>query len=197
MLLKKKSRAYLGIVIGLALISLAAAVQLLLEKIELWKNPDYVPSCSWNPLFSCQGPMESWQASVFIIPNPVIGIVGFSFVILLAFTAFFVQFPKWYWGLFAGGVTFAYGLVSWLITQSLYDIQALCIYCMIVWACVIPMFWLTWAEFFKTFYEEKKQAIYFDKLKWAIIIANYFIVMLMIYLQFTDFFVFLIKGWFN
>lgn len=182
----KQSKAYLVTMIVLAFISLVSAVQLTLEKIELWKNPDYVPTCSWNPLFSCQGPMNSWQSSVFVLPNPIIGIAGFSLVILIAFTAFFVKLPKWYWATYLGGIVAAFGFVIWLITQSLYDIQALCIYCMIVWSCLIPMFWLTLAEFFKTFYPNKSFSKRFNQLKWAIIIASYLTVILMIYTQFSS-----------
>lgn len=195
-MLLTKNKPYLISMIVLAFISLVSATQLTLEKIELWKNPDYVPTCSWNPLFSCQGPMQSWQAGVFGIPNPIIGMVGFAFVVLIAFTAFFVQLPKWYWALYSLGVTFAYGFIVWLITQALYDIEALCVYCMIVWVCVIPMFWLTWAEFFKAHYPNNKASFYFNRLKWPIIILNYVIVIVMIYVQFTGPLNFLIKSLF-
>lgn len=182
-MLIKQHKSYLITVIILSTIALFSALQLLMEKIELWKNPNYIPTCSWNPLFSCQGPMSSWQSSVFIIPNPVIGIVGFSLVILIAFTAFFVQHPKWYWATYTIGTFGAFLFITWLMTQSLYDIQALCIYCMIVWATVIPLFWLTLAEYLKT-YHQNKWVTRFNQLKWLIIIINYFTIILMIYLQF-------------
>ena len=31
--------------------------------------------------------------------------------------------------------------MHWLIAQSLYDIGALCPYCMAVWAVTVPIFW--------------------------------------------------------
>jgi len=188
-----KSKSFVIPTIVLALISLASAIQLTLEKIELWKNPNYIPTCSWNPLFSCQGPMNSWQSSVFVLPNPIIGIAGFAILALIAFTALFVKFPKWYWTLWLTGVTAAFGFIIWLITQSLYDIQALCIYCMIVWTCVIPIFWITVSEYIKTYYPNVTWLSYVARAKWALIIASYFTVALMIYLQFSDFFNLLIR----
>lgn len=39
---------------------------------------------------------------------------------------------------------FGIGLVSWLQYQSLYEIGALCPYCMVVWSVTIPIFiWVT------------------------------------------------------
>lgn len=181
-------------IIGLSLIALLAALQLLLEKIELWKNPDYIPSCSWNPLFSCQGPMESWQSAALFIPNPVLGAMGFTGLIIVAITALFTTLPKLYWKFYLAGITFAYGYIFWLITQSLYDIQALCIYCMVVWAMVIPIFWLSLTTYLKTFVKETTLTKRLYQSRWAIIIVNYFIVAGMIYLQFADFFNFLIRN---
>jgi len=41
------------------------------------------------------------------------------------------------------GVTFGVLFVHWLMFQSLYEIGALCPYCMVVWAVMIPIFWYT------------------------------------------------------
>ncbi|GAA3013484.1 hypothetical protein GCM10020229_26000 [Kitasatospora albolonga] len=38
---------------------------------------------------------------------------------------------------------FGIGFVTWLMTQTLYSIGALCPYCMVVWAAMIPLFWYT------------------------------------------------------
>lgn len=181
-------------IIGLSFIALLAALQLMLEKIELWKNPNYIPTCSWNPLFSCQGPMESWQSAALFIPNPLLGTMGFAGLIIVAITALFAKLPKIYWKFYLAGVTFAYGYIFWLITQSLYDIQALCIYCMVVWAMVIPIFWLSVTSYVKTFGKETKVNQRFYQSRWAIIAFNYFAVMAMIYFQFADFFNFLLRG---
>lgn len=187
--MNKKSFLITSII--LAVISLVSATKLLLEEIELWKNPNYIPSCSWNPMFSCQGPMSSWQAHVFGVPNPVIGIVGFSLVILITFTALFVKLPKWYWTAYLIGISAAMVFIAWLITQTLYDIHALCIYCMIVWACIIPLFWLTLSKYITEFYPNS-WAKFIPRFKVPLIIASYGTIVLMIYAQFYSFINFMI-----
>ena len=133
-----------------SIIGVAASTILLFEKIELWKNPDYIPSCSWNPLFSCQGPMMSWQASaIFGIPYPLIGAVGFTLAGVIAVILATSHTPAWlrlaWW--IGNGAALVY--VFWLMTQSLFVIEALCIYCMVIWAVTIILFWAstaTWAD---------------------------------------------------
>ncbi len=63
-------------------IGLAAAFTLTVEKIEILINPAYVPSCSINPVLSCGSVMITPQASVFGFPNPLIGIVAFTVVVV-------------------------------------------------------------------------------------------------------------------
>lgn len=51
-------------------VGLASAMTLTIEKIELLINPDYIPSCSINPVLSC-GSVRSRRrhpCSVFPIP---------------------------------------------------------------------------------------------------------------------------------
>ena len=130
-------------VIG-GLIGLAAATIITIEKIEKLENPDYVPSCSLNPVVSCGSVMDSEQASAFGFPNPLIGIAAFAVVatvgvvLLTGFTP-----PRWFWLGMQAGATFGVVFVHWLIHASLYDIKALCPYCMVVWAVTIPIFWYT------------------------------------------------------
>ncbi|WP_436763494.1 vitamin K epoxide reductase family protein [Streptosporangium sp. V21-05] len=129
------------LVIGGA-VGLLAAFVLTVEKIALLKDPDYVPSCSVNPVLSCGSIMTTPQAELFGFPNPLLGVAGFAVVVtagaaLLAGAAF----GRWFWLGLQAGVTCGAVLVHWLILQSLYVIGALCPYCMIVWAVTIPLFW--------------------------------------------------------
>ena len=125
-------------------IGLLAAFVLAVEKIALLEDPDYVPSCSLNPVLSCGSIMRTPQAEVFGFPNPLLGIAGFA-VVLTTGVALLAgaRLPGWYWlGLHLGaglGVLFTH----WLAFESLYVIGALCPYCMVVWAVVIPVFWYT------------------------------------------------------
>lgn len=121
-------------------IGLVASVTLTLEKIDVLLDPAYVPSCNINPILSCGSVMITPQASLLGFPNPLIGLVAFTVVVvtgLLAVTK--VVLPQWYWiGLTAGLVVGA-AFVHWLIFQSLYRIGALCPYCMVVWVVTIAL----------------------------------------------------------
>ena len=121
-------------------IGLASALTLTIEKIELLINPSYVPSCSINPVLSCGSVMITPQASLLGFPNPLIGIVSFSVVVVTGVLALAkVALPRWYWAGLAGGTLLGTVFVHWLIFQSLYRIGALCPYCMVVWAVTIPL----------------------------------------------------------
>jgi uncharacterized membrane protein len=122
-------------------VGLLASATLLVEKIEMLKDPKFVPSCSINPVLACGSVIVTPQASVFGPPNPLFGVIAFSVVIVTGVLAVAkVGLPRWYWvGLMIGtglGVAF----VHWLAFESLYEIGALCPYCMVVWSVTIPLF---------------------------------------------------------
>ena len=124
------------------LLGLAASFVLAVEKYALLADPSYVPTCSLNPVLSCGSIMASPQAEAFGFPNPLLGIAGFAVVAgtgaaLLAGA----RLAAWFWGGLQVGVTCAVVFVHWLIFSSLYRIDALCPYCMVVWAVTIPLFW--------------------------------------------------------
>lgn len=122
-------------------LGLTAALTLTVEKIELLIDPSYVPSCSINPVLSCGSVMVTPQASVFGFPNSLIGIVAFTVVLVTGVLAVAkVRLPRWYWAGLAVGTLLGTVFVHWLIVQSLYEIGALCPYCMVVWTVTIPLF---------------------------------------------------------
>jgi uncharacterized membrane protein len=121
-------------------LGLAAALTLTIEKIEILINPNYVPSCSINPVLSCGSVMVTKQASAFGFPNPLIGIVAFTVVVVTGVLAVAkVRLPRWYWAGLVIGTLLGVAFIHWLIFQSLYRIGALCPYCMVVWAVTIPL----------------------------------------------------------
>lgn len=125
-------------------IGLTAAFTLLVEKIALLEDPDYVPSCSINPILSCGSIMRTDQAEAFGFPNPIIGVAGFAVVVTIGMAMLAgARFRRWFWVGLQAGVTFGIIFVHWLIFESLYRIDALCPYCTVVWAVMIPMFWYT------------------------------------------------------
>ncbi len=125
-------------------IGFVASFALSIEEYLSLLNPDYVTSCSLNPVVSCGSVMESDQATLFGFPNPLIGIAAFavvvtSGVVLLAG----LKPPRWFWVGMQLGTTLGVIFVHWLMVQSLYVIGALCPYCMVVWVVTIAAFWYT------------------------------------------------------
>ncbi|MFD8920458.1 vitamin K epoxide reductase family protein [Streptomyces sp. NPDC059569] len=126
------------------LTGLLAAFTLTIERFALLEDPSYTPSCSINPVLSCGSVMTTPQAEVLGFPNPLLGIAGFAVVTVLGTVLLAgAILPRWFWLVIQAGVTLGAIFVHWLIFQSLYRIDALCPYCMVVWAVMIPVFWYT------------------------------------------------------
>jgi uncharacterized membrane protein len=123
-------------------IGFVASFVLAVERIALLNDPDYVPTCSFNPILSCGSVMQTWQAEAFGFPNPLIGIAAFAVVTTVGVVLLTgATLPRWFWLGLEAGALFGVVLVHWLIVQSLYSIGALCPYCMVVWVVTIPIFW--------------------------------------------------------
>ena len=126
-------------------IGLAAAVQLTIDKFILLQNKidgvETALSCDFSAFVSCGGVMDSAQAEAFGFPNSIIGIVGFSVVTVLG-VLFWTGAPvvRWVWTALQLGCLFGIGFVTWLQYQSIYQLELLCPYCMVVWAVMIPLF---------------------------------------------------------
>lgn len=125
---------------GLA--GLAASSVLTFEKLRMMTDPAYAPSCDFSAVVNCGSVMGSPQSAVFGFPNSFLGIAGFAVVALVGGALLArVRLDGWFWAGLQVGVTAGAVFVHWLITQSLYEIGALCPYCMIVWSVTIPIFW--------------------------------------------------------
>lgn len=136
------SRALVWLLAIGGLIGLVSSATLLIERILLAEDPTYVPSCSLNPVLSCGSVMVTDQAALFGFPNPILGVAAFPIVITTAMALFAGgRLARWYWLGLQLGVTAGMALISWLAYQSIYAIDALCPYCMVVWAVTIPIFW--------------------------------------------------------
>ena len=130
----KKSNAWLfGTMLVFAIVAFIAAFVLSVEKIEIIKNPDAQLSCSVNLVLNCASVMKTPQAGVFGFPNSYLGIMGFAIVIAVAmggllgvkYTRSYLVTAQIFYGL---GLLFAY----WLFFQSVYVIQILCPWCLVV-----------------------------------------------------------------
>lgn len=122
-------------------VGLLSAIILTVEKVHLLKNPSAALSCDLNPIIACGSVINTPQASAFGFPNPIIGIAGFAIVLTIGMAMLAgARFKRWFWIGLQLGTIFGVGFVTWLQYQSIYNIGALCPYCMVVWAVTIPIF---------------------------------------------------------
>ena len=172
------------------IIGIFASIELIIQKIAVLSDPDFVPNCDINPILSCGSVISTEQASLFGFPNPVLGVIGFTIVIMfgaLLFTG--VEMPRLMWlglnfGALAGMV-----FVIWLVSQSLYVIGALCPWCMVVWAVTIPIFWQVTTDNLASnkFRLGKGLSEIIVTLKWVLIAGSYLIIMALIFVRWQDF----------
>ena len=177
------------LVVG-GIIGIFASIELIIQKIAVLSDPDFVPNCDINPILSCGSVISTEQASLFGFPNPVLGVIGFTIVIMfgaLLFTG--VEMPRLMWlglnfGALAGMV-----FVIWLVSQSLYVIGALCPWCMVVWAVTIPIFWQVTTDNLagNRLSLGKGLSEIIVTLKWILITGSYLIIMALIFVRWQDF----------
>lgn len=129
----KSTRGVFGTMLAFGAIGLIASFVLAVEEFHLLKNSDTILSCSFNLVLNCAAVMKTWQASVFGFPNMFIGLMGFPLVIMIALLGLSkVSFPRW----FLVGAEIGIGLAAlfayWLFFNSVYIIQVLCPWCLVV-----------------------------------------------------------------
>ena len=177
------------LVVG-GIIGIFASIELIIQKIAVLSNPGFVPNCDINPVLSCGSVISTEQASLFGFPNPVLGVIGFSIVIMFGALLFAgVELPRSMWlglniGALAGMV-----FVIWLVSQSLYVIGALCPWCMVVWAVTIPIFWQVTTDNLASerLSLGKSLSEIIVTLKWILVGASYLIIMALIFVRWQDF----------
>lgn len=129
----KSNRWIFGTMLAFGIVGLAAAFVLSVEELTVLKNPDAILSCSFNVVLNCSTVMQTWQAHVFGFPNMYIGLMAFPIIITVALLGLSnAVLPRWFWRAanigYLLGTLFAY----WLFFNSLYVIQVLCPWCLLV-----------------------------------------------------------------
>ena len=130
---KKADNAAFIVVLLFSFTALIAAFTLSVEKIQKLMNPKVELSCSINLVLDCGKVMETAQSHVFGFPNMFIGLMAYPILIAVALLGLSgVRLPRWYMrtaniGILLGAV-FAY----WLFFNSLYVIEILCPWCLVV-----------------------------------------------------------------
>ncbi|MER7764648.1 vitamin K epoxide reductase family protein [Streptomyces sp. NPDC097619] len=112
------------------------------DRIRTLEDPFFTPGCNVDALFSCGDVMTTWQGNLLGFPNMLLGLAGFSALAALGLALLAgAEFARPLWLLVQAGVSAAFLFVLWLFAQCLYVIGALCPWCMVVWAVVVPLFW--------------------------------------------------------
>lgn len=183
---KKSQRLpYLFIIAGT--IGLAMSFLITTDKIQLLKDPSYIPPCNISPFISCGSVMSTPQAEVFGFSNSLIGLAFFGGIIALGFALLSgAQFKRWLWLLLQGATGLSAIFVYWLAYQSIFHIGSLCPYCMVVWAVTIPL-----ALYVKLYNVgagylpvSKKCAAWSQKYNWVFLIALYALILVPILWKF-------------
>jgi len=183
-----RQTAWILVIAGI--IGIVASIELIIQKIAVLSNPDFVPNCDINPVLSCGSVINTEQASLFGFPNPVLGVIGFTTVIMFGALLFAgVELPRSMWlGLNLGALAGMF-FVIWLVGQSLYVIGALCPWCMVVWSVTIPIFWQVTVDNLSSkklsFGESFSEIVV--ALKWILVGASYLIVIGLIFVRWSDF----------
>jgi uncharacterized membrane protein len=123
-----------------AIAGLLVSFQLLVEKYRVLGNPGYLPSCTLSETIDCGTVVSSWQSTVFGFPNPIIGLIAYTIVFVLAvLSTTRIGFPRWVWvGLFVGSIV-GIVFVHWLAWQTAYVLQAVCVYCVVAWISTLTI----------------------------------------------------------
>ncbi|TAL14907.1 vitamin K epoxide reductase family protein [Patescibacteria group bacterium] len=116
-----------------ALLSLLAAFVLSVESIDIAKNPNVQLSCSINAVINCATVARHPSASLLGFPNSFLGLVAEPVVITVAIAGLAgVRFPRRFLFVaqifYTAGFAFAY----YLLFTSMFVIQALCPWCLLV-----------------------------------------------------------------
>lgn len=175
--------AWLVLLTGL--VGWVSSLALTVEDFKQLQNPNYSPSCSFNPILSCGSVMATDQASVLGFPNSIIGIAGFSVVGTLAVLAIAgVGLPRWVWGGLWLGAAAGTVFICWLIFQSMYRINALCPYCMAVWAIITPLLAVLTQQLWGA---DRGPLGVVAQWRWTLVALSYAVVLVLGFLQFQDY----------
>lgn len=122
-----------GYMLFSSLVSLTASFVLSVDAIALAKNPDADLSCNINSVISCGTVGSTWQANLLGFPNAFLGLIAEPVVITIAVASLArVKFPRGF--MLAAQVVYTIGVVFayWLFFQSMFVINALCPWCLLV-----------------------------------------------------------------
>lgn len=113
--------------------SLVASFVLSIDALRLAEDPTADLGCNINAVISCGTVASSWQSSLLGFPNAFLGLMTEPVVITIAVASLAgLKFPRWFMvtaqAIYTLGLVFAY----WLFQQAMFEIGALCPWCLLV-----------------------------------------------------------------
>lgn len=123
---------FLSMLIG-AILSLIASFVLSVEAVELARDPGATLSCSINVILNCATVALHPSASLWGFPNSFLGLIAEPVVITVAIAGLSgIKFPRKF--MFAAQIGYTLGLIFafYLFYTSMFVIQALCPWCLLV-----------------------------------------------------------------
>ncbi len=113
--------------------SLVASFVLAVDALRLAEDPTADLGCNINAVISCGTVAGAWQSSLLGFPNAFLGLVTEPVVNTIAVASLGgVRFPRWF--MFSAQVVYTVGLAFayWLFHQAMFDIGALCPWCLLI-----------------------------------------------------------------
>ena len=116
-----------------AILSLIASFVLSVEAIELARNPNAVLTCSVNAIINCATVASHPSATIFGFPNSFLGLLAEPVVITVAIAGLSgVKFPRKFMLVAQICYTLGFLFAYYLLYVSMFIIQALCPWCLLV-----------------------------------------------------------------
>lgn len=138
---KIENRNNFIILLIFSLIALYASFMLTVDEFYLLKNPEASLNCSINLVVNCATVMQTWQASIFGFPNMIIGLIAYTALVTVAIVALSgVKLPKTFMLVVNFGSLAGIVFSEWLTYQSVYVIEVLCPYCLVVLISTLLIF---------------------------------------------------------
>lgn len=122
-----------GYMLFSSLLSLVASFVLSVDAIAIAADPDAILACNINAVISCGTVGSTWQANLLGFPNAFLGLIAEPVVITIAVASLGgVRFPRWFMLAAQIVYTIGFGFAYWLFYQSMFNINALCPWCLLV-----------------------------------------------------------------
>lgn len=129
------------VILVFSTLALFASFMLAVDHFAILQNPSTKLNCSINVVLNCSTVMQTWQSSLFGFPNTILGLIAYSVLVTIAVIALSgVSLKKKFMVLTNVGALAGIIFSEWLAYESVYVIQVLCPYCLIVLFSTIFIF---------------------------------------------------------